>query len=162
MKQLNSKGMTLVEVLAITIIGAIVTILTIHILSNFLSHEKRITTTNQVRDVADIYLESLSRSLYTLNEKNVCGEIKQSLSEGGYYIGDCSKGIEKITGFKKEDGQYSLFVQGEKLNDPYQNIIISDESKMDKNGNVFRITLVLKYNNRKKAFSKEVHSIPAT
>lgn len=179
MKNMNSKGMTLVEVLAITIIGAIATLLIIQTLSNLFSNEKQISTTIQVREAADFYLESLSRGLYSLNEKNVCEEINylkpeektKSNSIVHYMVignkdeasGTCTN--NKIIGFSKADNKddyFSLYVNDQQLNDAYPNIIISDETMIVKNNNNYQITLVLQYNNQKKTFKKNVHSIPSS
>lgn len=159
-KSLNSKGMTLVEVLAVLVIGAIIALLAFNVLfSMFFKHNEKIVTSANVRDVADYYLESLSNYIYSLNESDV-KEVVQ-LNTDGYYI--VEKGSLKQSGFLKDTGVISLYIKGEKLQSPHPNITIADfpsTQLIKEKNNVYKITLTLEYNGQSKTFKKEVHSIP--
>lgn len=156
----NSKGMTLVEVLAVLVLGTIIALLAFNILFSLIfNHNEKIVTSANVRDVADFYIESLANYIYTLNENNVQEVVQLDLD--GYYI--VEKGTHNKTGFLNEGSSTSLYVKGEKLQSPHPHIEISDfpttNMKKEKN-NVYKITLTLEYNGQSKTFKKEVHSIP--
>ncbi|MED3660507.1 type II secretion system protein [Ureibacillus terrenus] len=159
-KQLNSNGMTLIEVLAVLVLGSIIALLAINVLFSLVNNKEKIATSANVRDVADFYLESLSNYIYSLNEDNV-ENVVQSETDG-YYIKE-KDSPSKITGFKKNGKTVFLYVGGEKTEYPGSNIKISNfpDTKMEKDGeNVYKITLTLEYNGKTKTFKKEVHSLP--
>ncbi|MFC5541150.1 prepilin-type N-terminal cleavage/methylation domain-containing protein [Ureibacillus sp. FSL K6-3587] len=161
MKNWNSKGMTLVEVLAVLVLGTIIALLAFNVLFGmFFNHKEKIITSANVRDVADYYLENLSNYIFSLSENNV-EKIVQSETEGYYIVEKDSPA--NITGFKKDDGMVSLYVGGEKIESSYPDIKISDfpNTKIVKErNNIYKITLTLEYNGKSKTFNKEVHSIP--
>ncbi|NLY79832.1 MAG: prepilin-type N-terminal cleavage/methylation domain-containing protein [Lysinibacillus sp.] len=175
-KYLNTKGMTLVELLAVLVIGSIVILLAFNVLfSLFFKHNEKIVTAANVRDTADYYLESLANYIYSLKESEI-EKVVESETDG-YYIVEKSSPDDK-TGFVNEEGTIYLYIGGDKKESPYPGIQISklhptdsdktpaDSKKTwmirDKNKkNVYKITLTLEYNNdQSKTFKKEVHSLP--
>lgn len=168
-KHWNSKGLTLVEVLAVLVLGTIIALLAFNVLSSmFFNQKEKITTSANVRDVADYYLESLTSYIYSLNESNV-EDFVQSPTKGYYIVEKDSK--DKITGFKKEGATIFLYIGGEKIESPYSEITIADFpqkiedqqiTKIEKaKQHIYKITLTLKYNNNQSmTFTKEIHSIP--
>lgn len=158
----NQKGITLVEMLGVLVIGSIISILAFNILFSMLKNEDKVAVNAQLRDEADYYIESLTNMLYTLNESRVCVKPDNSIlqtNDGQSYIllDSCTK---TETGFVRNDGSLSIYVEGKKINGTNSEITIDDSSFMEKEGNIYKISLTLSYNKNLKTFKSEVHSIP--
>lgn len=154
MKKNLSSGMSLVEVLAVIVVGFMATILIFNVLFTMLKNEDRIATNNQVRDVADYYLESLANSIYSFHEDNFA-HFEESVEKGTYIVSQDGK----KTGFVKENNGIKIYVENKVLEATYPNITISEDSKMTRDKNTYKIKLVLTYNDKSTTFNKEVHSI---
>lgn len=157
----NQKGLTLVEMLAVLVIGSIASLLAFNVLFTMLKNEDKIAVNAQLRDEADYYIESLTNTLYTLNESRICVHPDNSIlqtNDGQSYISldSCSK----KTGFVRDSGSLALYVEGKKISGINNNITIEDSSFMKKEGNIYKISLTLRYNDNLKTFKNEVHSIP--
>lgn len=167
----NKLGATLVEVLAVMIIGTMVSLIALHMVSNAVKTQKSITLDTQLRDEADLYILSLTNFIYTLHEQSVCDGIDtpgiQLITPEGTHSSyittstDCTDTtIQKsVTGFVEEDGSLELYVNNQKISGSNKGISIAPTSKMTKNKNVYKVSLTLVYDNIEKTFVTEIHSI---
>lgn len=153
-KNLSSSGMSLVEVLAVVVVGFIATVLIFNILFTMLKNEDRIATNTQVRDVADYYLESLANFIYSFNEKDLLS-FEESEANGYYIVSQDGK----KTGFVKKSGEIKMYINDAPLSPINPDITISEDSIISKDKNTYKITLVLTFNDKTMSFKKEVHSI---
>lgn len=176
MKTLNNqKGMTLVELLAVLVIGAIVSLLAFNVLFSMLKNEDKVAVNAQLRDEADYYMASLTNTLYTLNESNVCDGIKESNhpNNGYSYIITSDNCLDSTkdkfkTGFDRTENGLALYVNAPikadgkavPISSINKAIKICNTSKLVKDKNIYKITLTLLYNGHSKTFKSEVHSIP--
>lgn len=162
----NNNGISLIEVLAVIVIGSIISLLAFTVLTQLLTTEKKVSVNAQLRDEADYYIEKLSNKIYTSNEmNNLCGPIHNSSDPSYSYIytakscGDLSE-KKKITGFYREGSVLGLFIDGDKISGSNPNIEVCNSSYMTKTEpNLYTISLTLNYNGKSKTFISEVHSI---
>lgn len=165
-RNFNEKGITLVEVLAVMVISAIILGLLYTVLTTFLKAQKDVTTDTLLRDEADYYIANLINYLYTLKESDVCGGLKKSAdaNDPSTFIrtkdvnGNCSEN-SPITGFYLDQNIFSLYVNGEEISQQNTNIHIDKSSHMEKEDNVYKITLTLNYGDETESFFTEIHSI---
>lgn len=170
----NQKGLTLVEMLAVLVIGAIVSLLAFNVLFSMLKNEDKVAINAQLRDEADYYIASLTNTLYTLNESNVCSDLIESDEDDTksfsyiFTSDNCLGASKKKTGFDHEENDnFALYVNApvdtngyaEPLRGMNKNIKICSTSKLEKEKNIYKVTLTLLYNGQSKTFKSEVHSI---
>lgn len=162
----NEKGISLVEVIAVLAITAIIGGLLYTVLMTFLNTQKDVTADTLLRDEADYYIANLINYLYTLNESDVCGGLNKSAdaNDPSTFIrtrdtsGNCSEN-SPITGFFLHENVFSLFVDGDEISQQNTNVQIDESSHMEKEENVYKITLTLNYGDETESFFTEIHSI---
>jgi len=160
----NSKGITLLELLAVLVIGTIFSLLAFNILFDLMKTEERVKSETQLRDTADFYLARLSRWLYVLNEGDVCGDLQHSEEPGNTYsyiqTGDCDNSSNmKVTGFFRNSDALSLYIEGVEIKAGDDRIKIGDSSYIEKDKNIYSVSLTLLYNGKSKTFKAEVQSM---
>lgn len=165
----NEQGLTLVELLAVIVIGGFMAALTGTIIINALKTQHEVTLDTQLRDEADWYMVSMMNALYTMQESTVCEDqtidATDTTSVGGFIKtgADCSA----TTGFIKNSttNEWEIYVNGQVLPAINKKIKIVDPKLYKKNGNQYKIilTLQLQSNDTRtvtKEFDNVVQSIP--
>lgn len=139
----NERGLTLVEVLAVFVIGSIISVIGIQILmAGFKSYE-HVTAQTELRDEADYIMSKLINELYTVKTSEIKKKHLNSSDDYEYYL----EFDDKVVGFK--DG--NVLTKDGNLLLPNHNIQVvfkqtdSDEGTMIKeiSDNQFEIILVL-------------------
>ncbi|HEY4601069.1 MAG TPA: prepilin-type N-terminal cleavage/methylation domain-containing protein [Cerasibacillus sp.] len=144
----NERGLTLVEVLAVFVIGSIISVIGIQILmAGFKSYE-HVTAQTELRDEADYIMSKLINELYTVKTSEIKKKHLNSSDNYEYYF----EINDKIIGFK--DGNV-LTKDGNLLRSNHNIQVVfkqteSEETKSDVgtmieeiSDNQFKITLVL-------------------
>ena len=143
----NERGLTLVEVLAVFVIGSIISVIGIQILmAGFKSYE-HVTAQTELRDEADYIMSKLINELYTVKTSEIKKKHLNSSDDYEYYL----EFDDKVVGFK--DG--NVLTKDGNLLLPNHNIQAvfkqteSDEGTMieEISDNQFKITLVLQKKN---------------
>lgn len=133
----NEHGMTLVELLAAIIIGAIVSFFIFQFLYKGMENTKIIQTENFLRDEADIIISRFVKELYTTKQSHI---VRLSSLEGSYL--EVTNDITKCP--KNEDGSWAinsecentLYKIGFITNDSDTSIIYNDERYTVQNNNI--------------------------
>ncbi|MER2008532.1 MAG: prepilin-type N-terminal cleavage/methylation domain-containing protein [Psychrobacillus sp.] len=153
-KKLNEKGITLVELLAVVILTAIVSILLFSITSKALENNRIISQEAILRDEADIIVSKFIKSLYSTKQETIIRnittgdnsylEITNDLSkcrrdEDGRFLDlsgnplnndNLCKPTLKPIGFKTENGITKIHILDEQYTLSYNNIKVSPTSKV--------------------------------
>ncbi|MBU5265696.1 PilW family protein [Virgibacillus proomii] len=143
----NEQGMTLVEVLAVFVIGAIISVIAVQILLNGYRSYERTKTNVELRDSADLIMAHLVEELYTLK----VSEIKEFHTDDGFYI--VLKDTEEKIGIA--DGK--VIIKQTSYPIASSGVRIRHRSKItrEKDG-LFHITLVLEKNGNSLHLESEI------
>lgn len=169
-KKNNENGITLVELLAVIILTAIVSILLFSITSKALENTRIIGQEAMLRDEADIIVSKFIKALYSTKQENIIRnntsnsnsylEVTSDLSrckrdENGRFLDlygnplsndSLCKPTLKPIGFKTENGKTKVHILDEQYTLSYNNIKVLPTSKINGNPNdtsVYEIELNL-------------------
>lgn len=92
----NSKGYTLIELLAVVVILAIVSILIANLTITAISKYREIAAENALRDEADLIISQVYNNIYKLKESSVC-DITTSSTSGGSVLTYLQNGVASST-----------------------------------------------------------------
>lgn len=160
MKALSSqKGTTLVELLAVLALAGMISGLLYTVLNSFFNTEKNVSTDALLRNEADYYIANLINYIYTLKESDVCSDNTTATPSSFINTNDINGSCTNKTGFYVENNEVSLFIDGKVMNQQNDKIQIDQSSKIEKENNIYKINLTLKYDGKTKSFVTEIHSI---
>lgn len=159
------RGYTLIEVLAVLIILSFIMLLVTPLIVKSMDHYENIQADTVLRDEADLILASLFKTLYTTKESEIqtLTQITPDINNPSFDYFTLTDG--SIIGFK--DGQFhAKDTVLTTANSSVQLITamhsVTDYSKITKiNDHTYRVTLVLKNNNKNKThiFENDITTI---
>ena len=139
----NERGLTLIELLAATILTAIIAIFAFSILMKGIQHYNTISTDTAFRDEADLLMSSLLKDLYTTKESQITKTHFPERNTDNYFFEIDKTGTNKLkTGFINKE----LYIQNKVIPITNSAIQITKDSKIVANQDgdgVYEITLEL-------------------
>lgn len=159
-KLLNEQGLTLVELLVVSVLFAIISIFVGSLIINSSDTTKKIQIETQFRDEADLIMSNLIRTMYETKKSNIISlennpgnsyinvtndPTKCQRDENGILPTDCDNTLE-IIGFITEEGETKLHLKNEDYVLSNENIRILPNSRIIENSDgTYEITLILQY-----------------
>lgn len=153
----NENGLTLIELLAATVITIFISIFAFTVLVQGINNYNRISTDTALRDEADYLMASLVAELYTTKETQITELSLPQANTNNYYLMIKKPNTPKKTGF--ENG--NLLIQNQVISLQNRSITISNESYIEKiEDGLYKINLTLQLKNNKKiTFENEITTI---
>lgn len=159
---LNNRGLTLVELLAVTVLFGIIAIFVGSLIIKSSETTKEIQIETHFRDEADLIMSNFIKTMYETKQSNIIQFVNDT--ENSYLKvtndpskcerdengdlrneSECNKTIVNI-GFIKEDGKTKLYLKDEEYVVSNQNITILPDSKIIENKDgTYEIILNLQY-----------------
>ncbi len=157
----NESGLTLIEILAATILTALIAIFAFSILMKGIQHYNTISTDTAFRDEADLLMSSLLKELYTTKESRITKRQFPEQNTKNYFLETNKTNPKSNTGFINK----KLYIQGDEVPVTNSAIQITENSKIAANekaeDGVYTITLELHMpiKNQTVKFENEIRTI---
>ncbi|WP_203246778.1 prepilin-type N-terminal cleavage/methylation domain-containing protein [Sporosarcina beigongshangi] len=139
----NERGLTLIELLAATILTALIAVFAFSLLMKGIQHYNNIAMDTVFRDEADILMSSLVKELYTTKESQITKKHFPEENTKNYYFEINKTNPKSNTGFINK----KLYIQGDEILVTNSAITITGNSKIEANDKaedgVYTITLEL-------------------